>query len=62
MAVLRQVLMGARPTFHADAPEDIVNIAKACWAAGPELRPTFDAILDDMTATGWSVDEGIGKG
>ncbi|CAM9285856.1 unnamed protein product, partial [Pylaiella littoralis] len=30
------VLRGARPSFHVDAPADIVDIAKACWAGQPE--------------------------
>jgi len=60
-AMLGQVLMGARPTFHAGAPEGIVDIARACWAEDPQERPTFDAILADMKAAGCWADEGISK-
>ncbi|CAN0504915.1 unnamed protein product, partial [Ectocarpus sp. 12 AP-2014] len=48
------VLRGARPSFHVDAPADIVDIAKACWAGQPEKRTTFSAILEGMNAKGWS--------
>lgn len=61
MSVVYRVSKGDRPAFHAHAPEDIANIARACWAQRPEERPTFDALLEGMTATGLSVDEGIGK-
>eukprot|EP00752_Nemacystus_decipiens_P018469 g16559.t1 len=51
--ILSAVLMGIRPSFHVDAPSDIVNIANACWGGEPEDRTTFGAILEDMKAKGW---------
>eukprot|EP00903_Cladosiphon_okamuranus_P009885 g9389.t1 len=51
--ILSAVLMGIRPSFHVDAPADIVDIAKACWGGEPEDRTTFGAILKDMKARGW---------
>ena len=51
--ILSAVLMGIRPSFHVDAPSDIVGIAKSCWGGEPEDRTTFRAILEDMKAKGW---------
>ncbi|CAM9931988.1 unnamed protein product [Scytosiphon promiscuus] len=51
--ILTAVLRGIRPSFHVDAPPDIVEIAKASWSAKPEERTTFRAILDGMKANGW---------
>ncbi|CAM9820486.1 unnamed protein product, partial [Ectocarpus sp. 8 AP-2014] len=51
--ILSAVLMGIRPSFHADAPADIVDIVKACWGGEPEERTTFSAILEGMGAKGW---------
>ncbi|CBJ27852.1 ATP binding / amino acid binding / protein kinase/ protein serine/threonine kinase/ protein-tyrosine [Ectocarpus siliculosus] len=51
--ILSAVLMGIRPSFHVDAPADIVDIAKACWGGEPEERTTFSAILEGMDAKGW---------
>ncbi|CAM9164639.1 unnamed protein product, partial [Hapterophycus canaliculatus] len=50
--ILTAVLRGSRPSFRADAPADIVDIAKACWSGEPNKRTTFRAILDDMKAKG----------
>ncbi|CAM9240971.1 unnamed protein product, partial [Hapterophycus canaliculatus] len=54
--VLSAVLRGIRPSFHVDAPPDIVDIAKACWCGEPSERTTFRAILEGMGAKGW-IDE-----
>ena len=51
--ILSAVLMGIRPSFHVDAPADVVDIAKACWGGEPEERTTFSAILEGMEAKGW---------
>ena len=51
--ILSAVLRGKRPSFHVDAPADVVEIAKACWGGEPEERTTFAAILEDMKAKGW---------
>ncbi|CAM9108702.1 unnamed protein product [Ectocarpus sp. 8 AP-2014] len=51
--ILSAVLMGIRPSFHVDAPADIVDIAKACWGGEPEERTTFSAILEGMDAKRW---------
>lgn len=53
--IMSTVLKGIRPTFHVDAPLDIVTIADACWGGEPEGRTTFGAILEDMEAKGWRV-------
>ncbi|CAM9206277.1 unnamed protein product [Ectocarpus sp. 12 AP-2014] len=51
--ILSAVLIGIRPSFHVDAPADVVDIAKACWGGEPEERTTFSAILEGMEAKGW---------
>eukprot|EP00903_Cladosiphon_okamuranus_P022853 g21045.t1 len=51
--ILSAVLIGIRPSFHVDAPADIVDIAKACWGGEPEDRTTFSVLLEDMKAGGW---------
>ncbi|CAM9120296.1 unnamed protein product [Ectocarpus sp. 13 AM-2016] len=51
--ILTAVWRGDRPSFHLDAPADIVDIAKACWCGEPKERATFRAILEGMKAKGW---------
>ncbi|CAN0222017.1 unnamed protein product [Pylaiella littoralis] len=55
--ILTAVLRGLRPSFHVDAPADMVDIAKACWGGEPEERPTFRAVLEGMYATDWGGDD-----
>ncbi|CAM9417577.1 unnamed protein product, partial [Hapterophycus canaliculatus] len=55
--ILTAVLRGGRPSFRVGAPDDIVDIAKACWSGEPNERTTFRAILEGMKAKGWSDDE-----
>ncbi|CAM9416640.1 unnamed protein product [Ectocarpus fasciculatus] len=52
--ILTAVWRGDRPSFHVDAPGDIVDIAKACWCAEPKERTTFSVILEGMKAGEWS--------
>ena len=52
--ILTAVLRGARPSFRADAPADIVDIARACWGGEPEERTTFGAVLEGMN--GWNLE------
>ncbi|CBJ29593.1 Hypothetical leucine rich repeat kinase [Ectocarpus siliculosus] len=51
--ILTAVLRGVRPSFHVDAPADIVYIAKACWCGEPKERTTFRAILMGIKAKDW---------
>ncbi|CAN0277211.1 unnamed protein product, partial [Scytosiphon promiscuus] len=39
------VLKSLRPDMPVDAPTDIVNMIKACWAGEPDERPTFSTIM-----------------
>ncbi|CAM9485251.1 unnamed protein product [Sphacelaria rigidula] len=48
--ILTAVLRGIRPSFHADAPTDIVDMARSCWGDEPEERTTFRAILEGIKA------------
>ncbi|CAN0344511.1 unnamed protein product [Ectocarpus sp. 6 AP-2014] len=51
--ILTAVLRGVRPSFHVDAPADVVDIAKACWCGEPKERTTFRAILESIKAKDW---------
>ncbi|CAN0186405.1 unnamed protein product [Ectocarpus sp. 6 AP-2014] len=51
--ILTAVLRGVRPSFHVDAPADVVDIAKACWCGEPNERTTFRAILQGIKAKDW---------
>ncbi|CAM9383003.1 unnamed protein product [Ectocarpus fasciculatus] len=39
------VLKSLRPDIPVDAPADLVNMIKACWAGEPGARPTFSTIM-----------------
>ena len=41
----RVVFKGERPTIPADAPSDIADIVRACWAGAPEERPSASAVM-----------------
>ncbi|CAN0007820.1 unnamed protein product [Ectocarpus sp. 12 AP-2014] len=48
------VLKSLRPEIPVDAPTDIVNMIKACWAGEPDARPTFSTIVERFESCGWS--------
>ncbi|CAN0355939.1 unnamed protein product, partial [Scytosiphon promiscuus] len=48
------VLNGLRPELPADAPEDLADMAKTCWAGNPEARPAFNSIMQGLKSNGWS--------
>ena len=48
------VLKSLRPDMPVDAPIDIVNMIKACWAGEPDARPTFSTIMQRSESCGWS--------
>lgn len=43
---LRVVIRGDRPAIPADAPADIAEMVRGCWAQAPEERPTFHALIE----------------
>lgn len=43
--VVRVVNDNLRPEFPAHIPERYTELAQACWARDPALRPTFDEVL-----------------
>eukprot|EP00045_Choanoeca_perplexa_P015907 m.206852 g.206852 ORF g.206852 m.206852 type:complete len:1421 (+) comp17114_c0_seq1:183-4445(+) len=48
---LRQaVLRGERPTIPEDCPSGLARIMQDCWTAEPYDRPSFDAIVQRLTA------------
>jgi molecular chaperone DnaK (HSP70) len=40
-----RMINGRRPTFPADTPEQLADLAKRCWAADPNKRPGFREIV-----------------
>ncbi|CAM9727443.1 unnamed protein product, partial [Hapterophycus canaliculatus] len=42
---LRVVVHGDRPAIPANAPTDISDMLRACWAQAAEDRPTFREIM-----------------
>ncbi|CAM9364389.1 unnamed protein product [Pylaiella littoralis] len=48
------VLKSLRPDIPVDAPADLVNMIKACWAGEPDARPTFSRIVERFESCGWS--------
>lgn len=51
---IRVVLNELRPDIPADAPKDMADMMRACWAGEPTARPTFSTIMDGIKASGWS--------
>ncbi|CAN0311488.1 unnamed protein product, partial [Hapterophycus canaliculatus] len=48
------VLKSLRPDIPVDAPADLVNMIKACWAGEPDARPTFSRIVERFESCGKS--------
>ena len=46
----RVVFKGDRPVIPAEAPGDIADLLRACWAAPPQERPTSNDILEILKA------------
>lgn len=51
---IRVVLNELRPDIPAEAPSDLADIVRACWAGDPEARPTFGDVIKSMTPCDWS--------
>lgn len=41
----RVVFKGERPTIPGDAPADIADVVRACWAGRPDDRPASSTIM-----------------
>lgn len=59
--VVHRVINGQRPDFphHTAAaiPDEYVDLARSCWEATPQDRPTFPAVVDtvDMLLAAWGM-------
>lgn len=42
------VKRGERPAVPEDAPADLADLARLCWAGDPYERPTLDRVLADV--------------
>jgi len=51
---IRVVLNDLRPDIPIDAPEDMANMVRACWAGEPKARPTFSTIMERIESNAWS--------
>ena len=47
----RVVFKGERPTIPADAPPDIADIVRTCWAGVPEERPSASAVIAKLRSS-----------
>eukprot|EP00903_Cladosiphon_okamuranus_P018719 g17232.t1 len=52
--IMCPVINGTRPTFPGDAPAGVADVAKACWAAEPDDRPSFKRVMKGLRSNGWS--------
>ncbi len=52
---IRVVLNELRPDIPVDAPDDMANMVRACWAGEPKARPTFSTIMKRIESGGWSL-------
>lgn len=46
--VWRVVIKQERPEIPSDAPRDLSDLAHACWATDPALRPSSSAIMQSL--------------
>lgn len=44
----RVVFRGERPTVPVDAPADLADIVRQCWAGPPKKRPTSHEIMQKL--------------
>lgn len=47
--VWRVVIKEQRPAIPAGAPRDLADVARACWATEPSLRPNFSTVTQALT-------------
>ncbi|CAN0504965.1 unnamed protein product, partial [Scytosiphon promiscuus] len=52
--IMSAVLKGERPVFPETVRSGIADVAVACWAADPNHRPTFRAVMKDCACQSWS--------
>jgi hypothetical protein len=53
MLVEEHIQHGGRPSLAAlprNVPVEYVTLMKMCWAAGPEQRPKFGAVVRELQA------------
>ncbi|KIZ05851.1 putative serine/threonine-protein kinase pats1 [Monoraphidium neglectum] len=47
-AIIARVLKGARPSFPSGPPQPYVQLASACWATDPAMRPAVADIITSL--------------
>lgn len=51
LQIMAKVSTGFRPKIGEDAPEFFRNLIERCLAQGPENRPSFDDIAEELKTT-----------
>lgn len=51
---VRVVIKGERPAIPADAPADIADVMRACWASVPRERPSSQELMAGMKSRGYN--------
>lgn len=49
----RVVIKRQRPVIPTEAPIDLADIARCCWASEPGIRPRLSSVLKSMNSQDW---------
>ena len=49
VVLVMKLMMGLRPSFNGGVPNEYQRLAEKCWHGDPNLRPTFQTILEELT-------------
>lgn len=55
-----EVVGGLRPTIPPSCSKELETLITACWNQDPEVRPSFDEIVERLESLSWE-DAGSGK-
>ncbi len=48
VVLVMKLLMGARPSFNGGVPKAYQKVAERCWHGDPNLRPTFQCVMEAL--------------
>ena len=49
VVLVMKLVMGLRPSFNGGVPKEYQRVAEMCWHADPNLRPTFQSVLAELS-------------
>ena len=49
VVLVMRLVMGLRPSFNGGVPKEYQKVAESCWHADPNLRPTFQSVLAELS-------------